>query len=157
MLPAISASAEKTSYFLDGSCCYPSRVNSWPSSDPLVTSVGGTQLTLDDAGNRLAPDVVWNDGYGSGGGGVSSVFSRPGYQSHVMNVVGDHRGTPDVSLSAAVDGGVWVRLTFPGGASHFYLVGGTSEASPLFAGVVAIADQAAGQPLGLLNQKKDDR
>ena len=38
------------------------RVNMWPSSDPLVTSVGGTQLTLDDAGNRLAPDVVWNDG-----------------------------------------------------------------------------------------------
>ena len=40
---------------------YPFRVNSWPSSDPLVTSVGGTQLHLDANGNRLAPDNVWND------------------------------------------------------------------------------------------------
>ena len=47
----------------DGVTLYPMRVNSWPSSDPLVTSVGGTQLSLDNNGNRLSPDVVWNDGY----------------------------------------------------------------------------------------------
>ena len=41
----------------DGSTLYPFRVNSWPSSDPLVTSVGGTQLNLDNSGNRLSPDV----------------------------------------------------------------------------------------------------
>ncbi len=40
----------------DGADFYPFRVNSWPSSDPLVTSVGGTQLHLDANGNRLAPD-----------------------------------------------------------------------------------------------------
>ena len=48
----------------DGSTLFPFRVNSWPSSDPLVTSVGGTQLNLDDSGNKLSPDVVWNDGFG---------------------------------------------------------------------------------------------
>ena len=48
----------------DASTLYPFRVNSWPSSDPLVTSVGGTMLNLDNSGNRLSPDVVWNDGFG---------------------------------------------------------------------------------------------
>src|SRR3984893_623901 len=65
-----------------GTGFYPFRVNSWPSSDPLVTSVGGTQLHLDANGVRLAPDNVWNDttllgSPAAGGGGVSSVFRRP--------------------------------------------------------------------------------
>ena len=89
----------------DASTLYPFRVNSWPSSDPLVTSVGGTQLNLDNNGNRLSPDVVWNDGLGAGGGGVSGVFSRPVYQAGVAKEVGSKRGTPDISMSAAVDGG----------------------------------------------------
>jgi subtilase family serine protease len=148
----------------DFSCCYPFRVNSWPSSDPLVTSIGGTQLLLDNAGNRLAPDVVWNDGFGAGGGGLSTVFARPAFQDHVRDKVGAARGTPDVSLSAAVDGGVVFYYSFcdysrnnpstgmpPLCGPQWHIVGGTSEASPLFAGIVAIADQAAGHRLGWLN------
>ena len=92
----------------DASTLYPFRVNSWPSSDPLVTSVGGTMLNLDNSGNRLSPDVVWNDGFGAGGGGVSGVFPRPGYQSLVTKEVGKKRGTPDISMSAAVNGAAWV-------------------------------------------------
>ena len=152
----------------DLSCCYPGRVTSWPSSDPLVTSVGGTQLHLDAKGNRLAPDNVWNDllsvGQGAGGGGRSSVFPRPAFQDPVSGVVGVARGTPDVSLSAAIDGAVdfyysfcdYGRAAGPGLAPplcgpQWHLVGGTSEAAPLFAGIVAIADQAAGHRLGWLN------
>ena len=75
----------------DGRTLYPFRVNSWPASDPLVTSVGGTQLSLDNAGNRLSPDVVWNDGFGASGGGVSAIFSRPLYQIGVTKVVGEAR------------------------------------------------------------------
>ena len=154
-----SGDAGATNNLPDTSCCYSFRVNSWPSSDPLVTSVGGTQLLLDSAGNRMAPDVVWNDGRGAGGGGVSTVFARPAFQDHVRNVVGAARGTPDVSLSAAVDGGVvfyysfcdYSRPPFPLCGSQWHIVGGTSEASPLFAGIVAIADQAAGHRLGYLN------
>jgi len=56
----------------DGVTTYPMAVNSWPSSDPLVTSVGGTMLNLDNNGNRLSPDAVWNDGFGAGGGGVDN-------------------------------------------------------------------------------------
>ncbi|HEV7148383.1 MAG TPA: S53 family peptidase [Pedococcus sp.] len=135
----------------DGATLYDHPVISWPSSDPLVTSVGGTQLHLDDNGNRISPDVTWNDGYGAGGGGLSQVFSRPIYQLGVRNVVGNHRGTPDISMSAAVDGGAWVYYTFVNEASPWHIFGGTSEASPIFSGVVALADQAGGRRLGLLN------
>ncbi|HEX3541093.1 MAG TPA: S53 family peptidase [Acidimicrobiales bacterium] len=152
----------------DLTCCYPARVTSWPSSDPLVTSVGGTQLHLDANGNRLAPDNVWNDvlavGQGASGGGRSMVFNRPAFQDPVSGVVGGSRGTPDVSLSAAIDGAVdfyysfcdYGRAAAPGLAPplcgpQWHLVGGTSEAAPLFAGIVAIADQAAGHRLGWLN------
>ncbi len=142
---------------LNGSDLYTFPVNSWPSSDPLVTSVGGTQLLLDDNGNRLAPDVVWNDlntvGGGAGGGGLSSIFTRPPFQDRVRDVVGQHRGTPDISMSAAVDGAVVLYYSFEPGRVGYHLVGGTSEASPLFAGIVAMADQLAGHPLGNINRQ----
>jgi subtilase family serine protease len=136
---------------LDGSTLYPMRVTSWPSSDPLVTSVGGTQLKLDATGNRLSPDVSWNDGIGAGGGGVSSVFSRPLFQYRVSNVVGGRRGTPDISMPAAVDGGVLVYLSNQPEGAGYFIVGGTSESTPLFAGIVALADQVARHRLGDLN------
>ena len=148
----------------NGTTYYPFRVNSWPSSDPLVTSLGGTQLTLDHEGNRLAPDQVWNDSFNplinggtpspiAGGGGDSAVFLKPRYQEGVENVVGVNRGTPDISMSAAVNGAALVYLSFPGMTAGWYLVGGTSEASPLFSGIVADADQAAGHDLGQLNPR----
>ena len=74
----------------------------------------------------------------------------------MRHVVGDHRGTPDVSLSAALSGAVDFYVTLPtaaGPAGGWSLAGGTSEATPLFAGIVAIADQAAGHRLGLLNDR----
>ena len=137
-------------YELDAGTLYPYPVNTWPSSDPLVTSVGGTRLDLDDAGNRLSPDVVWSAVYGASGGGLSQVFTRPAYQNSVKSVVGARRGTPDVSMSGAVDGGAWVYLGFPGGGG-WNIAGGTSESTPIMAGVVALADQAAGRRLGLIN------
>jgi len=145
---ASSGDTGATNFMLDGATLYPMPVNSWPSSDPLVTSVGGTQLYLDDAGNRIMPDSVWNDGFGAGGGGLSAVFDRPFFQNGVRGVVGDHRGTPDISASAAVNGAAWIYFSFV--RTGWHLVGGTSEASPIFAGIVAIADQAAGHRLGNL-------
>ncbi len=75
---ASSGDAGATDAVTDGSADYPFPVNSWPSADPLVTSIGGTQLNLDDDGNRLSPDVVWNDGFGAGGGGQSQRLRAPG-------------------------------------------------------------------------------
>ena len=139
-----------------GTRLYPHRVIAWPSSDPLVTSVGGTQLHLDPDGHRLATDNVWNDTNELGsplasGGGRSVVFARPSYQAGVSALVGTRRGTPDLSLTAALDGGALVYGSFLPGGATFFLVGGTSESTPLFAGIVAIADQAAHRDLGLLN------
>ena len=151
-----SGDTGSTDYMLNGNDLYTFPVNSWPSSDPLVTSIGGTQLTLDDAGNRLAPDVVWNDGYGAGGGGLSQVFSRPDFQNSVRKVVDGRRGTPDISMSAAVDGSVVFYFTFVPGREGFHLVGGTSEASPEFAGIVAMADQVAHHRLGWINGRLYD-
>lgn len=142
---------------LNGTDLYPFRVNSWPSADPLVTSVGGTQLLLDDNGNRLAPDVVWNDlntvGGGAGGGGVSSVFGRPEFQDSVRRVTGAQRGTPDISMSAAVDGAVVLYYSFDPTRVGYHLVGGTSEASPEFAGIMAMTDQLAHHDLGNIDNK----
>ncbi|HEY8672499.1 MAG TPA: S53 family peptidase [Candidatus Dormibacteraeota bacterium] len=158
-----------TNAFLDGSCCYAHRVNSWPSSDPLVTSLGGTQVHANASGTGPAPvakDTVWNDPNSvldgnpsdpttccAGGGGKSVIFSRPAYQNAVAHVTGAHRGTPDISMSSAVDGAALVYLSFHPLSPGWYLFGGTSEASPLFAGIVAIADQAAGHDLGLINSQ----
>ena len=108
-------------------------------------------MTLDDTGNRAAPDVVWNDGFGAGGGGFSQVFPRPVYQIGVRSVVGGHRGTPDISMSSAVDGGCWVYYSFVNPTSPWHIFGGTSEASPIFSGIVAMADQVAGHRLGDIN------
>lgn len=155
-----SGDAGATDYQINLSDLYPFRVNSWPSSDPLVTSLGGTMLTLDDQGNRLQPDVVWNDylsvGGGAGGGGVSKVFHRPEFQEEVAGVTGAWRGTPDISMSAAVDGAVVYYHTYlpsddQSQRGPWHIVAGTSEASPEFAGIVAMADQVAGHRLGNIN------
>jgi subtilase family serine protease len=154
-----------TDFQLNLNDLYTFRVNSWPSSDPLVTSIGGTMLNLDANGNRVHPDVVWNDfasiGGGAGGGGVSAIFERPDFQNRVKEVTGDMRGTPDISLSAAVDGAVVYYHTYlPGDvpvpnkprSGPWHIVAGTSEASPEFAGIVAMADQMAGHRLGNINE-----
>lgn len=124
----------------------------WPSTDPLVTSVGGSQLYLDDQGHSLHPVTAWNDGYGAGGGGLSSVFARPSYQSRVADVVGSHRGAPDITMSASVDGGGWIYTSFGGtGGIGWNIFNGTGQAMSMFAGIVALADQVAGHRLGLIN------
>jgi subtilase family serine protease len=150
-----------------GTLYYTHPAVSWPASDPLVTGVGGTKLSLNAAGQRTAPDRVWNDTYNkplnevfygdpgpnplAGGGGKSLVFSRPFYQNGVASTVGDARGVPDISMSAACSGLVVTYDSFGGAPAGWYVTCGTSEASPLFAGVVALADQVAGHPLGLIN------
>ena len=97
----------------DGSTAYLHRVTSWPASDPLVTSVGGLQYFLDAKGNQTKPATMWNDtallgGLAASGGGKSVIFNRPAFQNGVQAQVGSHRGVPDISLSAAVDGGAIV-------------------------------------------------
>jgi subtilase family serine protease len=141
---------------LDGVTFFRRRTVAWPSSDPLVSSIGGTQLHLNNKGRRIAPDNVWNDipeGIdAAAGGGPSHVFGRPSFQRGIATGADGRRATPDISLSAAVDGGALVLVSFaPFKGGALLIVGGTSESSPLFSGVVAIADQVAGHRLGWIN------
>ena len=142
-------------------------VTSWPDSDPLVTGIGGTRLHLTAAGRHTRPDSVWNDTFNAatnrfivgnkgpnplaGGGGTSVIFGRPGYQNSVRSVVGSRRGVPDISMSGACNGAADMYQSFKGQAAGWYPSCGTSEATPEFAGIVALADQVAGHPLGVIN------
>lgn len=127
---------------------YTTRAVSWPSTDPLVTAVGGTQLDLTASGARKAPDVAWN----GSGGGRSLVFGRPAYQDSVKGLTGSYRGVPDISMDASCASSVAIYGSFyPGRRGQWSPICGTSLATPLFAGVVALADQYAGHSLGLIN------
>ena len=126
---------------------------SWPASDPLVVAVGGTQplLGAQAPGDPVAPATSWP----GSNGGRSTVFARPSYQSTVAGVAGRRRAVPDISLDAAPGGALEMYATprsigFPP-ADKWSPNSGTSLATPLFAGVVALADQLAGRPLGLIN------
>lgn len=121
---------------------------SWPAGDPLVTAIGGTALRLDDNGARVLPDTAWS----GSGGSTSKDFPRPAYQNSITNVTGDHRLVPDISMSASPDQAFWIYCTAdPSRAGWTADGGGTSLSSPLFAGIVALADQAVGHRLGQID------
>lgn len=71
----------------------------------------------------------------------------------MKSVVGAQRGVPDISMSGASNGAVEIYHSFGGVTPGWSLVGGTSEATPEFAAIVALADQVAGHRLGLLNPR----
>jgi subtilase family serine protease len=138
----------------------------YPTSDPYVTSVGGTSTAI-GAGGVLLGQTGWGtdkytlsaDGkswtpagflYGAGGG-ASTLFNKPAYQT---GVGGGSRQVPDVALDADPTTGMLVgqTQTFSDGVSYDeYRIGGTSLASPLFAGMTALTLQSAGHRAGLLN------
>ena len=141
----------------------------YPTSDPLVTSVGGTSTAIGQAGNLMfqtgwgtekaslsADGASWTTPaflYGAGGG-TSTVFDRPAYQDGVTT--NSHRQDPDVAMDGDPTTGMLVGETqkFPKGVTTYdeYRIGGTSLASPLFAGMTALSLQhAGGHGAGLLN------
>jgi subtilase family serine protease len=106
--------------------------------------------------------LAWQAG---GGGGTSYTYTQPFYQAGIVpNALALRnqaifgpvplRVIPDISMDGDAQSGMLIGLTetFPGGVFYGqFKEGGTSLASPLLAGVVADADQAAGAPLGFLN------
>jgi subtilase family serine protease len=139
----------------------------YPTSDPYATGVGGTTTAIDATG-ALAWETGWgtrkyslsSDGtswdpvgflYGAGGG-ESPLFGQPSYQAGITPA--GARGVPDVAMDADVTTGMKIgeTQTFPDGVYYDqYRIGGTSLASPLFAGMTALAFQHAGGGVGLLN------
>jgi subtilase family serine protease len=115
-----------------------------PASDPNVTAVGGTRLVIDPVSSAYMGETAWNDAFGSSGGGFSSVYKRPGYQAPFVH--GHARGVPDVAYSSSAFG-----ATFFVALGHFGAIFGTSGGTPQWAGIVALARQAAGHRQSQLN------
>jgi subtilase family serine protease len=144
----------------------------YPDSDPYVTGVGGTSTAIGPDGSMdwetgwgtykytLSPDgTSWQPIapvpflYGAGGG-FSMLFQKPAYQNGVVNSTAPGRGTPDVALDADPTTGMLIgqTQTFPHTVAYGeFREGGTSLASPMMAGMVALAVQHAGGDLGFLN------
>ncbi|HEU5369580.1 MAG TPA: S53 family peptidase [Ktedonobacterales bacterium] len=123
----------------------------WPASDPLVTAVGGTEPALKDAAGNYGSEQVWDDPVGASGGGLSQFYAEPDWQKSLPNqaALNGKRGIPDVSWGAA--GNFTIYESFSGDSGGWSAVAGTSASSPQWAGLIAIADQMAGKPLGFLN------
>ncbi|MGI9006246.1 MAG: S53 family peptidase [Streptosporangiaceae bacterium] len=124
----------------------PPRQVSLPTSDPLVLAVGGTILDAADPGGAYLGEMAWNGGTDGSAGGYSRLFARPSYQDGAGRVSA-HRGVPDVAANAA--SATAMALEYSDG--EFRPASGTSASTPLWAGLIALADQEAGHDLGFLN------
>ncbi len=120
---------------------------SYPASSPWVTGVGGTNVSLNPA-NQIVGQEVWNDAplvVAAGGGGLSDLFRRPGYQAGTVGP--NRRAVPDVSMLADVAPGYEIYCTASSACvtgkqdNPWTQVGGTSAAAPLLAGGLALIDQ----------------
>jgi hypothetical protein len=109
----------------------------FPSFSRDVVAVGGTNLQVQNSGTYIS-ESAWSDT----GGGISQVESLPPFQSNINGSNGastSFRNVPDVAADADPNSGVLVFDSFQ--SSNFFEVGGTSLACPLWAGMIAIADQ----------------
>jgi kumamolisin len=123
----------------------------FPAASPHVLGCGGTTLTADTSSGQIQSEVVWNNGVGQGatGGGVSSTFGRPDWQSQVGVPArvdgGTGRGVPDVAAVADPRTGYEVYVD-----GERQVIGGTSAVAPLWAGLVCRYAQLLGRRLGFL-------
>jgi kumamolisin len=101
---------------------------SYPAVSPNVVAVGGTTIARSRVSGNFQKETAWADG----GGGPSQFESRPAYQSSIAKTVGSARGTPDLSAVADPNSGVWIYDSQAGG---WLVVGGTSVATPVVAGI----------------------
>jgi pseudomonalisin len=142
---------------------HPRGVNGLCSS-PYSVCVGGTEFSDSSyslywapsnsgtMGSALSyiPEAVWNasgaTGLWSGGGGVSALYAKPAWQSGVGVPADGKRDVPDVSLSAAVHDGYLILMN-----GDDLVSGGTSAASPSFAGLMALVVESTGARQGNAN------
>ena len=122
------------------------------ASIPEMTDVGGTSLSTDRSGTWLAEQSWFDVPLSQGtGGGVSNLFPRPHWQSYIDEPTGENRRlTPDISAVSDPDAGVNIAF-----GQRIITGGGTSLATPIWAGITAAMDQYlianGGRPLGDLN------
>jgi subtilase family serine protease len=142
-----------------GSSFVPRREVGLVASDPLVLSAGGTTLRASRTTGAWIGERAWGlpDGspgtaFQASGGGFSHLFHRPSYQQGVHGI-GSMRGVPDVAADAdpSPHSGLPVVTSNPGGGYTISEHGGTSASAPIWAGIIALADQYAKRHLGFVN------
>jgi len=136
-----------------------------PASQPFVTGVGGTTLNI-NFDNTYKSERVWNDrelgphGNGASGGGLSHVWYMPRWQQGpgVANAYSTgYREVPDVAVNADPQTGYDIYCSAGGcaGSKGWYAIGGTSAATPVWAAMIALANEASikanGYLMGFLN------
>ena len=121
----------------------------FPASSPHVLACGGTNLQGN--GSAITAETVWNaqPNGGATGGGVSNVFPLPTWQAgskvpQPTNPSGG-RGVPDVAGDADPASGYVVRVD-----GQTFVIGGTSAVAPLWAGLIAVANQQNGNSAGFI-------
>ena len=139
-------------------------VNGWFADSPYATAVGGTSIGTSPAdgsvyttgwGNNVGflsydanelYDPPQTEFYGGSGGGKSTFFAKPAYQS---GLPGSQRLLPDVSaLADPFTGAEFVYTDASSGIQYVGVVGGTSLAAPIFSGIWTLANEFAGASLG---------
>ena len=122
----------------------------FPASSPHVLSCGGTKLNA--TGATIVSEVVWNElavNDGATGGGVSNVFPLPTWQANSNvpkpTIAAGGRGVPDVSGDADPNTGYSIRVD-----GTDTVIGGTSAVAPLWAGLIAVANQQLGTQVGFI-------
>ncbi len=152
-----------------------------PASLPSVTGMGGTEFSEGDAtgatqywsgtnngnnGSALSyiPEMVWNDTVLNGslaasGGGVSKLFSKPSWQTGTGVPADGQRDVPDLAISSSADHDGYLICSQSSCVTGYRksdqtltVIGGTSAATPTFAGVVALIVQKTNDRQGNVNQ-----
>jgi len=105
----------------------------YPATSPNVLAAGGTSISRDPVTGAFLGESAWQ----LTGGGPSAFEARPDYQDVISGIVGDSRGTPDLSLDGDLNSGAWVYDSNPtGGQKGWFIVGGTSLSSAALAGII---------------------
>jgi kumamolisin len=145
--PEFSGETEEDSSFTQTGVVYfaasgDSPGTTWPCVSPNVVCVGGTTIRRNPSNGLLNAEAAWN----AAGSGLSQYESAPSYQTtYISALVGKVRGVPDVSLDANPITGAWIWNSFdfaldiytePVNSAGWWIIGGTSLATPSWAGIV---------------------
>jgi len=109
----------------------------YPAASPNVVAAGGTTTARNSFTANFLSERAWD----LAGSGLSAFEVRPVYQDIIQSIVGSRRGVPDLSFDSNPVTGAWVFDSTPvqGAGSGWFIVGGTSLASPALAGIVNAA------------------
>jgi kumamolisin len=124
----------------------------YPAASPYVLGCGGTLITLDATRTRIVKEVVWNELRQGTGGGVSSIYPVPAFQSGTTLPVSLNdgksrgRGVPDVAAAAAQENGY--RIVVEGAE---VVNSGTSAVAPLWGAFIALINARRNKTLGFVN------